>query len=360
MKSQNKNELELQLAESILLNIPLALCESVFLWISALRYWHLWFDINCSVASMTHEWHKIIGRNYNPSNQNININSSTININPPIAKFQNNDSNNSDKSDKSNDSNKSNKSNNSHNSALKENVLQATAPITITKQPLRYASSDIHSGIKSIEWFIKYKGSLGNVKYTLPRIILVCIFCTLCLLVTVIMQHYFNIRSTKILISVAWGVELITVPILAMLYYQIAIKLKFEDNFFVGHELKWVFWCIIIVCILWMGELIFYTNIIASNVITALYLTVDFCGIVYLTKGVLHKIRYLLNDRKFIYNPRMSSADSRSRSGSSRSRGLVTSNKNVNEKVTSVLTRKMSSSQLQNEIQNFVTVRFVL
>ena len=243
-------ELPTNVWQEILVDIPLFTLEWVFLWISVLRYWHLWFDINCSIASMTHEWHKIIA--------------------PPRQK------------------------------------RQMTKKTSATNQ-----DSLSHPSSTKIDWFIEHKSSLGNIHYTFPRLIIFFVFDLVMATMASILWDFIHLSKTDeiILIILSLMGYTIGLVLLAILYYQMSHKLKFQDNFFIGFEVKWLFritaFDIFLFTLMsvpddimpqwkWGRELSiwFYSGVLVYSIVVSMTILV-------LTKHVLKRIEPLLNDPKF-------------------------------------------------------------
>ena len=298
-----------------------------FLWLSMTRYWHLWFDINYVTASLTHRWYEIIRPNIIVSNTNEGnykiikspvsspktSTNTNINTNAPVLFSVTSDSNN-------------NNNNNNNNSVAVGDIGKNNINISVKRSSSSYIYNS-GTGVlrqRDVSWFLNHKSNLGNYKYTIIFsycliIIVSCILFGVTYITEIKKNVYQDSWGFTVAIIVGWSVYALTVFLpmvfLCFLYYQVRYRLKFEDNFFVGDELKYIFYCL--TCSNIIGVLATLGYRITENYspetkrhaqLSVVPIAIFGTSISYLTvflvitKWVLKHIEALLNDPKFVTN----------------------------------------------------------
>ena len=175
----------------------------------------------------------------------------------------------------------------------------------------------------NFEWFIKHRAGLGSTQVT-PKIVY-SIVIVVTIVFTIIEQQFkypvdsstsdacASANKTNSVVSVThvqlWSVSYLTIffivpmMILGYLYYEIRFKLKLEDTYFVGLELKYQFWLVICnQCIFFFAEYVrLHIHSTNSKIDYIFFGVAYFLGtlsyvitIVFLTKWVLDKLQPLL------------------------------------------------------------------
>ena len=335
-----------------------------FLWATTIRYWHLWYDINYVTASITHRWYEIIAPNID---QRHGISKFPFSINCGNACCCNRNRNHykigtisttmSTEEPHGNDNNGNGAGKDLHaiaSGTVSPKPSKLAAPISPGFHHVRNASniSDIidedgaiipinnnGSGNKmitfksergvlqpqNVTWFLHHKSTLGNYKHTLKLLyIVVPFFATIFTTFYILVDHgfksiFFVTTFTIIFFLCAFVLPLI---FLCLLYSQLQYRLKFEDNFFVGTELKYLFGCMVFNMILGalgitiMQSINSYsssTNYLVHVGVGSVAVIMGFMSLSYLTmfliltKRVLKKLEGLLKDKQFVTNKRNSS-----------------------------------------------------
>ena len=112
-------------------------------------------------------------------------------------------------------------------------------------------NSKLKRNDNSLQWFIEHKSTLGNSNYSKKFsygiiIFIPLLFCILDFSVTGIKDLSENDFETG-LYSTIVIFYLIPLGLLLYLYVEICTKLKFEDVYYVGLELKYLFWMIVFI-----------------------------------------------------------------------------------------------------------------
>lgn len=318
------------------------------LWISFIKYWHLWYDINYAAATTTHEWHKIINNNlfeqerlslrYKANNLLTLSNSNSSNRNGLKDTNSNNNTKRKQKQKKKQKKKKQKKrrdlrlveKKNTLGSEYSTNIRSAS----ISKHGRSGSSSSIDHdsivdryGVKirkqsrddswdnngqgdgsenvsriDSEWFIMHKLDLGNDKFT--SIIGYCVIFIASIVLTVIEYLYileaFGLGLWCVLVFIF---EILPLCLLVYLEYELNNKLTFEDNLFVGKELKYLFRILVANQILYgfvqfnnyhRFNLDMNVKFIFACILLTVCTILCFMIVLFLTKWALDKLRIIL------------------------------------------------------------------
>ena len=183
-----------------------------FIWLPAVRFWHIWYDMKYVNIITSRQWKDIITNKKKKRSGPSNINNTSKTGFKHVA-------------------------GNSDSTSRKE-------------------SGNDHK----LSWFIENKQFWGNYRITLYRIVYPMIFSMSCLLT--ICARYEDTSATMIFVvsDVLFRI-FVCLPYVCLiaLYIQLKYFLKFEDNFSVGKELRVLFWCVMV------NIFFFATSFILSN-----------------------------------------------------------------------------------------------